>query len=451
MTKKKPSVGILGAGITGLSIAYVLDKQGFDVSVYEKEDCVGGVIQSHRSGGWLMERGPNTLMVRCKEVWNLLKELNLDEEILEADEKSVRRYILKDGQLMPLPSSLVEFLKTGLLSGRAKFRLLKEPFIASAKESEESIADFITRRLGKEVLDYAVNPFVAGIFAGDPEKLSLKHTFSKLHELEQEYGSLLKGMLRQKKNNSSRKALISFKNGLQTLPIAIGNQLKDSIKLNHKVERIRFLDKEWHLNFKNGTVVRHNAIVATIPVHALTSLMTESDAREMVSNLGNIFYAPMSVIHLGFRKDQVEHSLDGFGMLIPEAEQGKLLGTLFSSTLFPERAPDGHALLTSFIGGARNPEMAQLPKKELFEIARSELGRLLGITGQPGFASHTCWEKAIPQYEIGYDQHLQKMEELENRFPGLYLAGSFRGGVSVPDCITHGLEKVRKIASNLIR
>lgn len=451
MTRNKSSVGILGAGISGLSTAYALDKQGFQVSVYEKNDSVGGVIQSRQADGWLTELGPNTLMVRTQPVWDLLKDLGLTEDILEANKKAAKRFILKDDELMPLPSSLSEFVKTGLFSGGAKLRLFKEPFIGAGKENEENIANFVTRRLGKEVLDYAVNPFVAGIFAGDPEKLSLKHTFPKLHKLESEHGSLLKGMLKQKKKKSSRKALISFKNGLQTLPLAIHKELEGRIHLNREAVKLNYSEGSWQLHFHDGSHTEHDAIVATIPIPALRKIIADRKMNSHIIPMDEMYYAPMSVIHLGFRKEQVGHALDGFGMLIPEKEQGKLLGTLFSSTLFPGRAPDEYALLTSFIGGARDPDMAHQPADKLKEIAQAELEKLLGITGAPEFSAHTCWDNAIPQYELGYDQHLQAMKTAEEQFPGFYLAGSFRDGVSVPDCITSGLEKAGKIASDLER
>lgn len=452
MTRKKLGVAVLGGGITGLSAALMLQKEGIEATVFEKKEQVGGLIQSRQTDGWLTELGPNTLMVRDQKVWDLLDDLGLDTEVLEANSEAARRYILKEGELMPLPSSPLSFVRTELLSASAKFRLLKEPFISAGEKEDENISNFISRRLGKEVLDYAVNPFVAGIFAGDPDQLSIKHTFSKLHELEQTYGSLLKGMLKQGKKNSARKALISFKEGLQSLPLAISDKLGNRLHTNREVTELNYTGGRWQLHFRDGSLSEHDAIIATIPIQALQKLITAEEAQpSLYRSLNKIFYAPMSVIHLGYREEQLGHPLDGFGMLIPEKEQRKLLGTLFSSTLFPGRAPDGHALLTNFIGGAREPGLTHQAGSDLIELIKKELTPLLDIKGEPVFTSHTRWDKAIPQYEMGYDQQLEAMKQLEQHLPGLYLCGAYRGGVSVPDCISNGMQKAGEVASQLSR
>jgi oxygen-dependent protoporphyrinogen oxidase len=226
MTKKNLSIGVLGGGITGLTTAYVLKKQGVQVSVYEKKEQPGGAIRSRRIKNWLVEEGPNTLQVKSKEVWDLLKELGLQDDIVEADQKAKKRYIAKDQTPVPLPHSMGEFLTTPLLSPVGKLRLLGEPLISASTKDDESVASFIRRRLGQQPLDYGVNPFVSGIFAGEPEQLSIKHTFSSLWKLEQNHGSLVKGMFakmksKKRKQDPPRKALISFKEGLRQLPKAI--------------------------------------------------------------------------------------------------------------------------------------------------------------------------------------------------------------------------------------
>lgn len=449
MTSKKSSVGILGAGISGLSVAYALNKKGVDVSVYEQEESVGGVIQSKQIDGWLVEQGPNTILVRSEKVWNVIHDLNLDAQVLEAGRESKNRFIVRNGELVPLPISLMDFLKTELFSGSAKLRLLKEPFIPASEGANESVAHFIKRRLGKEVLDYAVHPFVSGIFAGDPEKLSIKHTFSILRELEQKHGSILKGMLKRKKN-STRRALISFKNGLQMLPEALCKKTGNAVKPDHRVTGISFSGDSWSLQFENGREAEHKVIISTLPAHALVHGMQDEKAAALISRLEGICYAPVSVIHLGFKREKIRHPLDGFGMLIPETEEYDILGTLFSSSLFPGRAPEGYVLLTSFVGGAENPERARQPKKDLVAEVQLALDRLLGISGTPEFVKHTFWENALPQYELGYDYFLETMNEIEKKFPGLYLAGNIRGGVSVPDCIENGLQKAEEIVNELL-
>lgn len=449
MTNNKSSVGVLGAGITGLCAAYLLAGKGIDVTVYEQSDVAGGSIRTEKSGDWLTEQGPNTLMVRTEKVWELIEELELNSELLEANKEARKRFIVKDGVPKPLPMSLWDFISTDLLSASAKFRLFKEPFISGVDKADESIAAFIKRRFGKEVLDYAVNPFVAGIFAGDPERLSLKQTFNKLYELEKKYGSVTKGMLKSDKKSSARKALISFKDGLQALPRRLTAKLGNSLKQKHRVGQLRYSDNKWGLQFHDRDPSEHDVIISCLPAYVLSEVLQSDKATSYAENLKEIPYAPMSVIHLGYKKEQVQHALDGFGLLVPEVEDFEILGTLFSSSLFPGRAPANHALLTTFIGGSRYPELAHLDKEELVEKAHLELDRLLGISGTPVYTGHTYWKQAIPQYEVGYDTYLDAMQKTEDHFPGLFITGNIRSGVSVPDCITNGLETAEKAVSLL--
>ncbi len=449
MTNSKSTVGVLGAGISGLSAAYSLAEKGIDVTVYEQEEEAGGSIKTERTNDWLTEQGPNTLMVRTEKVWEFLKGLDLNAELLEANRDARKRFIVKDGEPKPLPMSLWDFISTDILSASAKLRLFREPFISGPNKDDESIADFVKRRFGSEVLDYAINPFVAGIFAGDPKKLSVKQTFNMLFELEQKYGSVSRGMIKRGKKPSVRKSLISFVDGLQTLPLKLTEKLGDSMKQNHRITQLRHSGNRWVLQFTNGESAEHDVIIACLPAHTLSEVMQGEKERPYAKKLKEIPYAPMSIIHLGYKKEQVHHPLDGFGLLVPEVEHFKILGTLFSSSLFPGRAPVGHALLTTFIGGSRYPELAHLEKDELVEMVQLELDQLLGISGTPVHSGYNYWEKAIPQYEVGYDTYLETMEAAEENFPGLFFAGNIRGGVSVPDCITNGLETAEKAATLL--
>ncbi len=443
MNSLQPSIGILGAGITGLSAAWQLKQNGLEVRVYEKSGRPGGAIQTEKKGEWLWEKGPNSLLVRSDRVWKLLEELGLNEEIAEAGRESKKRYILRDGSLHPLPTSPGQFIGTGLLSAAAKWRICKEPFIDPSSKADESIAGFISRRLGREVLDYAVNPFVAGIYAGDPEQLSVRQTFSMLHEAEQKHGSIAGGFIKKKKK-TTKKALISFRNGLQTLPEKLGGALGNAVRYQKEITAITPGNGSWEIRFRGEEAAdRHDIIISTLPAYLFSDLMTEGS--KALDKIGEITYSPLSVISLGYRSENIHHPLDGFGMLIPGKEPCSHLGTLFSSSLFEGRAPKGHALLTSFIGGARDPELAGRPKEELVQLLQLELDRLLGVAGTPEMVRHTYWEKAIPQYELGYEQYLEAMDEMETTHPGLYLAGNFRGGVSVPDCITTGFETAEKV------
>ncbi|MDZ7658211.1 protoporphyrinogen oxidase [Fodinibius sp.] len=443
MTNKNKSIGILGGGISGLSAAYKLSSENYAVTVYEKEKQVGGAIKTYHQDEWLVEEGPNTLMVKSKEVWELLEELNLTDSSIEAGKTAKKRFIVKNDRPIPLPMSLGSFLITNLFSARAKFRLLKEPFVSQSNNEDESIADFITRRLGREPLDYAVNPFVSGIYAGDPKTLSVKHTFASLWNMEQQYGSLLKGMFKSDRNNNSKSSLLSFNKGNQQLPIAIANVLDKKVQTNTEIQSVVKNGDKWTVKGQQNNQPfkdEHDIIISTLPAHSLPAIFDDS----IFKPLNNLPYAPLSVVALGFYDKQIEHPLNGFGMLIPEAEKRKTLGVLFSSSLFPGRAPENHQLLTCFIGGARNPELAGKQKQELQEIVLSEIRELLDITGEPVFSHHRFWPKTIPQYEVGYDKFLNQIAEIEKQEKGLFIEGNFRGGVSVPDCILSGFKTAKK-------
>lgn len=449
MTNKNQSVGILGAGISGLSAAYKLSQKNIDVTVYEKENQVGGAIKTHSENGWLVEEGPNTLMVKSKKFWELLDELNLKSESIEAGKTAQKRFIVKNSEPIPLPMSPGSFLTTNLFSAKAKFRLFKEPFASRSNKEDESIADFITRRLGNEPLEYAVNPFVSGIYAGDPKTLSVKHTFASLWDMEQQYGSLFMGMFKRKRNNNSpKRALLSFENGNQQLAIAIADALENKVQTETEIQSVVKKGDQWLVEGqRNGRAFtdEHDIIVSTLPAHSLFSIFDDS----MFKPLDKLPYAPLSVVALGFSDEQVGHPLDGFGMLIPEAENRKTLGVLFSSSLFPGRSPENHQLLTCFIGGARNPQLAEKPKHELQEIVLSEISELLDISGTPKYSHFRFWPQTIPQYEVGYDQFLNQIAQIEKQNKGLFIKGNFRGGVSVPDCILSGFETAKKVETFL--
>lgn len=449
MTNNKIPVGIIGAGISGLSIAYSLQQKGIKATVYEKAQEVGGSIQSIRRNSWLIEEGPNSLMVKSQAVWDLLDKLGLADDIVEANPAARKRYVVKDKMPHALPNSAVSFLKTSLFSTRAKLRLLKEPFVPPSTQHDESIAAFVERRLGCEPLDYAVNPFVSGIFAGDPKKLSIKHTFSSLWEMEQQHGSLLKGMIKKGRSSSSgKRALISFRQGNQMLPKALAAGLAVPVQTATDITSARKKGNRWHVRGESkgeAIAAEHQCLVSTVPARSVPSIFE----KDTFAELGTLPYAPLKVMAMGFKEEQISHPLDGFGMLIPEAEGFKTLGVLFSSTLFAGRSAEGHQLLTCFIGGARNPQWARKSTEEVKSKILDELKTLLGIEGSPIFLHHHFWPEAIPQYEVGYDFYLSLMKDIEQEHKGLYLEGNYRNGVSVPDCISSGFETAHKVHTYL--
>lgn len=440
-------IAIVGAGITGLTSALELKKAGTEVDVFEQHGYAGGSIKSIREKGWLLEYGPNTMLVKDRKVADFLAHLELWENRLIANEESSNRFIVKNGQLIKLPTSFVEAITTPLLSASGKLSVLKEPFVSKTNNQDETVAQFVERRIGKEVMDYTLNPFIAGIYANRPEKLSLRHTFPRMYELEQNYGSLIWGSFAGKNHNNDRisRELISFENGLHQIVDAIMNELED-IYFNHEISRVYKSDDGWFLKSKFGDKGPYQKVILNVPLYMWNEKLLPVQPGEL-EEIKKVDYPPLSVFHLGFNKDDVQHPLDGFGFLVPEKEKRNILGALFSSTLFPGRAPADSHLLTVFVGGGRQPELAQKESQDLMEIVLEDLRDLIGINADPGFKEHVFWPSSIPAYHVGYDNVLAIFDSIETKHPGLHLAGNFRDGVSVPDCIKNGIRLAEEIAN----
>lgn len=456
------SIAIIGGGITGLTAAFRLQQQKIPVTLYEASHRVGGVIETIQENGYLAEFGPNTLMETSPLIGSLIRELGLESRRLYSNPAAEHRYIVRGGKPVLLPGSPFAFLFTRLFSPAAKLRLLAEPFIHPAAESrEENLADFVTRRIGVEFLDYAINPFVAGVYAGDPHRLSVKHAFPKLYALEQRYGSLILGQLlgtrerRQRAEVSKDKAnKFSFDQGLQVLTATLGNRLADSLQVKTPVSGFQQTAQGWKVALRESgrEVAReHSAVIYTGPAHRLPEIQLQCDRYLNWSPLSQIDYPPVASVVLGFRREDVAHPLDGFGMLIPEVEHFNLLGTLFSSSLFPNRAPANHVTLTSYIGGTRAPDLAFHDPDELAHLALKDLESILGATGRPTFKHVTLFPKAIPQYEVGYGRFKDLMIEVEEKAPGFFLAGNYRGGISMSDSIVSAQQVAEKAADYLSR
>jgi oxygen-dependent protoporphyrinogen oxidase len=438
------SVAIIGAGITGLTAAFYLKRKGVPVTVYEAGARAGGVIQSSRQDGFFAESGPNTILETSPKISELIRDLNLESRRIYPSPNAKNRYVVRDKKSVAMPSSQTEFLTTKLFSARAKFALAREPFVPPRRDGmEESVAEFVLRRLNQEFLDRAIDPLIAGIYAGDPHKLSVRHAFPKLLEAEQKHGSLLKGQFfgsKEKKSGevSRRDArMFSFDEGLQVLADALAAQLGDSLKLNSPVTKIIQANDGWRVSTSSGET-EHGAVIYCGTAHKLAELKIESQTSIDSSVFSEIRHPPVTSVVLGFRREDVSHLLDGFGMLIPKIEGFKILGTIFSSSLFPNRAPENFVTLTSYIGGERQPELASLPPDELVKLVCEDLRVLLGVKGQPVFTHHHFWLRAIPQYNVGYGRFKDLLNEIESQARGLFLAGSFRDGVSLGDSIVAG-------------
>lgn len=440
MTDKK--IAIAGAGISGLTAAWILQKKGYEVTVFEKKNQPGGSIRSVESDGWLAEYGPNTLQLKSQQILNFFDDLNLTGQMTKADSKASKRFVVHNGELVEIPSGFLDFFRSSLFSAKGKLRLLKEPFIGKGNDSMESLSSFVERRLGRDFLDNAVDPFVAGIYAGTPEDLSVRLAFPKLYSLEQKYGSLIAGAIRKGMNNRKNKKfktkLISFDKGLQVLPDRISSQIKN-IKFNTEVRKIERGDNGIMLIAGGIRYDHFDHLLLNIPLYRFSDQLIEG-GDILSDSLNKAPYPPLSVILTGYEREQVKHPLDGFGFLVPSKENRKILGSLFNTSLFPNRSPAGHVLLTTFLGGMRQPVLAGKDTGELKDIVLSEHGELLGVTGSPKFFDHIYWPNSIPQYTTEYDRVLESIDRVEKNNPGVYLLGNFRGGISMPDCIENSLK-----------
>lgn len=453
-------VAIIGAGITGLTAAFYLKRKGCPVTLYESGNRAGGVIRSVRQDGYLAEFGPNTILETSPAIGALVRDAGLLSRRLDPAPRASNRYVVRYRRPIAMPESPMGFFTSELFSFSAKLALLREPFVPRRRENtEESIAQFVTRRLGREFLDQAIDALVAGVYAGDPTRLSVPQAFPKLAELERRYGSLILGQIfgareRRKRGEvaKDRAPKFSFDDGLQVLPDTLRQHLGESVHFGSKVNRLTQTGDGWgvEVNESSGDIRgEHSAVLYAGTAFRLSGLKVDSLVPLDLSPLSEIRYPPVASVVLGFRREDVSHPLDGFGMLIPRVEGFKILGAIFSSSLFPNRAPAGHVVLTSYVGGERYPELASLPADQLYEIVEHDLRVLLGVKGSPTFRHTVFYPRAIPQYNVGYGRYRQLMTDIEAKAPGLFLAGHYRDGVSLSDSIVSGVRAADRIGSYL--
>jgi oxygen-dependent protoporphyrinogen oxidase len=456
-------VAIIGAGITGLTAAFYLQRAGIPVTLYERNGRVGGVIQSLRRDGYLAEFGPNTILETSPKIGELVRDAGLESRRLAPDPKAEARYVVRYKRPIEMPGSPLGFFTTELFTLKAKLAVLCEPFLPRRSNGEEeSIAEFVERRLGREFLDHAIDAMVAGVYAGDPRKLSVEQAFPKLAALETKYGSLIKGQIlgareRRKRGEISkdRAPKFSFDEGLQVLPDTLRERLGDAVALQTGVTKLTQTADGWALDLRttDGEArAEHSAVIYAGTAYKLAELQVElgaSGAKLDLSSFSQIRHPPVASVVLGFRREDVAHPCAGFGALIPRVEGFKILGTIFSSSLFPNRAPAGHMTLTSYVGGERYPELAGLPPEELFKVTLEDLRTLLGVSGEPTFRHCAIYPKAIPQYNVGFGRFRALLTEIETKAPNLFFAGHYRDGISLSDSIVSGRNMAERVEKHL--
>jgi oxygen-dependent protoporphyrinogen oxidase len=441
-------IAIIGAGISGLSLAFWLQRKKFKISLFEQSDRPGGSIITEKENGFLMDMGPNSTLETSPVIRQLVADTGLSDQKCYANEVANNRYILRNGCLHALPMSPAKFLKTKLFSGSAKLRLLREPFIKATTDPEITLAEFVRYRLGQEFLDYAINPFVAGVYAGDPETLSTAAAFPKLYALEQKYGSLIKGQIkgaserkRRGEISKDRARMFSFIGGMAVLTEALAKTVSEHITFNRQVVHIINEDRRFRLQFNDeSNSESYEGVIITTPAPTIARMISGVTVSQKYL-LNAVTYAPVAVIYMGFKNEDVRRNLDGFGFLVPKIENRQILGSIWSSSLFPQRAPEGCAAFTTFVGGMRQPQLVQKSEQELDSLVMEELRQLVGVSGDPVMVRIRKWPQAIPQYLQGYGQVQGLFDQLEHQSPGLFFSGNFRRGISVGDCII-GADKI---------
>jgi len=441
-----PDTLVVGGGLTGLATANRLCRKGHKVVLLERSERLGGAVRTEMIDGFLCEAGPNSMLVKAAEVWDFIEELGLAGERVEANEAANKRFLVKKERLVALPQSPLGGVATPLYSPVEKLRLLAEPFIGKSTLHDESVTSFVSRRMGPAFLEYGISALVSGIFAGNPDVLSIKHAFPKVWNLEQNYGSLIGGALKLKRERKRagirpwKSRMISFRDGLSRLTDELAQAEGLTAVKNASIASIKAsADSGWEVRTQAESYRSKRLVMAT-PLDAYETLPFAEELAEAIRDIPEIDHPPLSTLVLGYDREQVAHPLDGFGVLFPRMENRFALGCIFSTTLFPGRAPAGKVSLMCFIGGVQQPENGRMATSRLVEETVRDLTPLLGLKGDPEFHKHTFWPMAIPQYNVGHGAFLESLEEMEERFPGLYLRGNFRGGPGLNDCLLGALE-----------
>lgn len=436
---------VAGAGISGLTAAYLLHSRGHEVSVFDRDDMPGGRMRSEQLGGFLMEHGANSLIGPAVAAENLVTALDLSGEKVARRPAARRRYLVRDGRPRALPVEPCRFFLSDLFSFAGRLRLLMEPFAAVCRD-DETVAAFARRRLGQEVLDYVMDPLVAGLYAGDPGQLSVSALFPMLKRLECRYGSIILGAIRSRLRPGGEPAaygpgariLFSFRKGIGTLPRAIARRLGGRIFLGHCVESLqRDVGGGFRVSIRRGTIVRWvtaDSVVIALPAYTAASVLGRLDGLT-AETLAGIVHPPLAVVFFGYRASAIPHPLDGPGMLMPAVERRGVLGMLFSSSLFPGRAPPDHVAISTFVGGSRQPRLATLKPDELTALVHCEVRQLLGGREAPVVARSRCWQHGLPQPGVDHARRLGRIAEAEREHAGLFLTGNYFAGVSTASCI----------------
>ena len=440
---------VIGGGISGLVCAYALRKRRVEAQIVEAARRPGGVIRSERLEEFLLELGPQSFSA-TPELRRLCTELGISGDLVQAP-PNAPRFVLVNGALRRVPLNPLALLTSSLLGVRTKWNLARDAFGKSQPPAQdESVADFIRRKFGPDLLDRLVGPFTSGVYAGDPERLSIRSAFPSVYEAEKVAGSAIRGMMRAAKARKGprERTLLSFREGNETLVQALAANLGSALCCETRAVRVeRDSSAAFRVTLKGAgeaqTLMAERLIVATPTDVAADLLGNVNPAIQTL--LAPVEYAPVSIISLGYRREDISHSLEGFGFLVPRSAGLRVLGTVWNSSLFPKRAPQGYVLLTSFVGGATDPQAITLSPESLFAAVHSEIAPLLGIREKPVFSNVQTYPRALPQYNLGHAARLEKLEKLMAQTPGLRLAGNYLRGPSIGACLEQALAVTERL------
>lgn len=445
---------VVGGGISGLSAAWWLARHGLSVEIWEREAKPGGRIRSDTANGYVTERAAALVMNFLPQVNQLVAESGLDTAKTPR-RAALKRYLIDDGRLAPVPMKLGALLASPLWSLPGKLRLVVEPFIPKGGHAEETVSEFIARRLGREMLEKAMEPYVAGPLASDPDQVNAYTVLPRLTALERRYGSLAVGMLAHRilrRPSSCASEAFSFEGGMSTLVKALTNTPGIRFRPGHNVTELTRRRQGWQVTGRSQQgerTLQIDQVVLSIPADAAATVLDPLD-NELSTLIRGIPYAPLSVVHLGFDKSVIQHPLDGTGFLTPRRERLAINGNLWMSSLFAGRAPPGKTLLTSYLGGARLPSVADWDDGRCLSAAVSDLRSLLGINGDPEMVRIDRHPQGLPQYAGAYCGRMQAIDARLQRLPGLHVEANYRGGVSVRDRITQGHTVAGRIAAEIV-
>jgi len=443
----RKDVVIVGGGISGLSALHFIRtlKPTLSVTLYEKEPRLGGTVGTDHVDGYSLDWGPNGFLDREPLTLRMVRELGIERDLERAGEAVQNRFILRDGTLQPVPMSPVKFFQSGILSVPGRLRVMMEPFGRKAPDGDESVYDFAKRRIGREAADYLVQPMVSGVYGGMADRLSLQSTFKIMHDMEAQYGSLVRAMIakareaRKKKRKAGGPAgpggwLTSFKGGLYKLIEQCNERYRDHIVTGTGIANIIPDGDGYVLTMVDGSTVAAKAVILATPAYHTAEIVRDTSG-SLASVLDKIEYSPIAVVCFGYDKEKIKRDLDGFGFLVPRKENRRLLGSIWTSSIFENRAPEGKAQFRSMVGGDGDHEVMDLTDGELIAIVRKELNDIVGLWGDPELVRIYRWQRGIPQFKIGHSERMAQIENELDRLGNLYITGNAYYGIGLNDCI----------------